>query len=108
MPQALSIEELQHLTRSRVCGACPYRTQGTQGRPADQSKPCEAACPLFQRLPVLRQATRQAGLNANFAPTAIKRILDRIADRSPHRARIVRRHEPMVIEMLKENFAPVS
>ena len=104
MPQALSIEELQHLTRSKVCDACPYRTQGTHGRPKDQSKPCEAVCPLFQRLPVLRQATRQTGVNPGCVPGAVKRILERIAERTPSRARIIKRHEPTVIEMLKETF----
>lgn len=104
MHHALSLDELQHLTRSRVCGACPYRTAGTNGRPVDQSKPCEAACPLFQRLPVLRQAVRQADPSGGAPQGTIRRVLDRIAGRSPRRARIIQRHQPTVIAMLQETF----
>jgi hypothetical protein len=104
MHHALSIDELQHLTRSRVCDACPYRTAGTHGRPIDQSKPCEAVCPLFQRLPVLRQAARQIDITAGTPPQALHRVLERIAHRAPKRAKIVKRHEPTVIAMLQETF----
>ena len=104
MHPTLSIDELQFLTRSRVCGQCPYRTPGTRERPADQSKPCEAACPLFQRLPVLRQAARQIDPSTANHNGALQRVLGRIADRAPARARIIKRHEPTVIAMLQETF----
>jgi hypothetical protein len=104
MHHALSLDELQHLTRSRVCDTCPYRTAGTHGRPIDQSKPCEAVCPLFQRLPVLRQAARQIDVKAGSPPQALHRVLERIAGRASSRGNIVKRHEPTVIAMLHETF----
>ena len=104
MHNALSLDELQHMTRARVCDTCPYRTAGTHGRAVDRSKPCEAVCPLFQRLPVLRHAARQMDNRAGNPPNAIHRILERIAGRASNRAKIVKRHEPTVIAMLQETF----
>ena len=53
-----TVQQVQRLTRARVCAACKLRTPGTDSFTADDVRPCESSCPLFVHLPVLREAGR--------------------------------------------------
>jgi hypothetical protein len=42
--------------RVKVCTHCPQRPAGSEGWGCDQPRACEAACPVFVHLPLLRNA----------------------------------------------------
>ena len=104
MRRTPSSQHVQRLARVRVCARCPYRTPGTDSRDSDVSRPCESACPLFIRLPVLREAARQLDPMVGHRKRVLGRLVGRIAAGQGDRAGTLRRNGHRVVELLEKLF----
>lgn len=86
---------LQRMVRRNVCRQCNQRSEGVPWAGATASLPCEAACDLFQALPILaKEVTRTDPMIADPEKTASS-LVDRLcpAPNSPlriHRGPLVR------------------
>ena len=73
-----TLDHVQRMLRAQVCANCPHRTPGTKSYSSDTSRPCEANCPLFVRLPVLREAGRQLDPMLADRPRVLRRLVRRV------------------------------
>lgn len=95
-----SLTDVQRLLRARVCATCPLRTPGTDGRQSDVVRPCEATCPLFVHLPVLREAAVQLDPMVGHRERVLTRIVRRLTRHRPRGGR----HGTKVVRAFEELF----
>ena|SRR5215469_16440846 len=99
-----TLRKVQRVTRARVCAGCPYRTPGTRSFNPDQSRACEAKCPLFGRLGVLREIARNLEPMVGHRSEVLARIVASLR-RQPHEsADVVRRNRSRVLALYEELF----
>lgn len=54
-----SLDVLRHEVRRRICPRCYRRPLGSETLQADLPRDCEATCPIFLHLPVLKEMAVQ-------------------------------------------------
>ena len=59
MRNAIPLETMVRSLRVKVCAHCPRRPAGSEAWGCDRPRACEAACPVFVHLPLLRNAAAQ-------------------------------------------------
>lgn len=104
MRRTPTLQDVQRLTRARVCARCPYRTPGTASHDSDSARPCESNCALFVHLPVLREAARQLDPMVGHRPRVIGRLIRRISRLDGGRSETTRRNGKRVAELLEELY----
>lgn len=96
-----TLSDVQRHLRARVCAACPLRTPGTDAQSSDAVRPCEATCPLFIHLPVLREAAVHLDPMVGHREQVLTRIVHRLTHRRPRGGR----HGRKVVRVFEELFA---
>lgn len=95
-----SLSDVQRLLRARVCATCPLRTPGTDAQPSDFVRPCEASCPLFAHLPVLREAAVHLDPMVGHREQVLTRMVRRFTRHRPRGGR----HGRRVVRVFEELF----
>ena len=104
MRRTTTLQDVQRLTRARVCAQCPYRTPGTDSKGNDFARPCESSCALFVQLPLLREAARQLDPMVGHRPRVLGQLIRRISRRDGMRSGTTRRNGKRVADLLEELF----
>ena len=97
-----TVEKMQSLLRARVCADCPYRSGDVPN--CDTPRPCEADCPLFVHLPVIREVARQADPLVGRPRRMIHNLLHRLGHGKSRRAKVTRQRTGRVTALLAELF----
>jgi hypothetical protein len=97
-----TVEKMQSLLRARVCADCPYRNGEIPS--CDIPRACEAECPLFVHLPVIREGARQVDPMVGKPRHMIHDLMRRLGHGKSSRAKIARQHTRRVTTLLAELF----
>ena len=97
-----NIEALQRLTRIFSCDHCPYRCPSTRSWNPDAARPCEANCPLFAHLPMLRETARLVDPMLAEPLTVLSRVVTASIPGQSRKAQALRARGMQVAKRLNE------
>jgi hypothetical protein len=86
MRQFPTLDLLRHTVRSAICPHCLSRPAGSEALGADVPRACEAGCPVFESLPVLKRAAEQIDPMLRSREMCLRHLTARLCDYRKRRA----------------------
>ena len=77
---------VRHTVRGAVCPHCPSRPAGSEALGPDVPRACEAGCPVFESLTVLKRAAEQLDPMLRPRETSLRHLIGRLCDERKRRA----------------------
>ncbi len=83
-----TLEQVKHAVRTQICETCPYKAGRPDGCGLGMALPCEAQCPVFIHLPILKAVGEHldpmVGAHESAIDSAIRNIVENRGDAPPN------------------------
>ena len=80
MQHAIPLETMARSLRVKVCALCPRRPAGSEAWGNQTPRPCEATCPVFVHLPLLRDAAARVDPLVGCRERVLRGLMRRLDD----------------------------
>ena len=81
-----TLDLLRHTVRGAICPHCLSRPAGSEALGPEAPRACEAGCPLFESLPVLKRVAEQVDPMLRSREMCLRHLTARLSDDRRRRA----------------------